>query len=239
VVALRADHRLRTWESAAADWIRSAPGTYTYLFVLLVTSWSLRGVDPRLADQLIRAESTNFDNLTDRPFQVLIGSAFWTTGSAIPWLLLLRFTVVLAPVERRLGTRRWLYVFIAGHVGATVVTVASIGVGLRHGFVDLGLAHASDVGVSYGFYAVAGAMTWLLEPVRWRIPWVVIALGTIVVAAAGGVTFTDAGHLLSLTIGLSTAPLVRRWQRLPSARAARGGVPVRIPWPSSGGAAPP
>ena len=68
------------------------PGTYTYLFALLVTSWSLRGVDPRLADALIRSQSTNLDNLTDRPLQVLVASAFWTSGTAIPWQLLLRFT---------------------------------------------------------------------------------------------------------------------------------------------------
>src|ERR1700712_4834478 len=163
--------RLRRLEAYTAAWIRSAPGTYTYLFALLVTSWSLRGADPHLADALIRSQSTNLDNLTDRPLQVLVASAFWTSGSALPWMLLVRFTLVMAPVERRLGTRRTLVVFAAGHVLATLLVGAGIEIGLQHHLLDLSLARASDVGVSYGYFAVAGAFTWLLVP-RWlRLVW--------------------------------------------------------------------
>ncbi len=215
-------------EHAVSLWVRSAPGTYTYLCALAVTSWSLHGVNPHLADELIRSQSTNLDNLTDRPLQVLIASAFWTTGSAIPWQLLLRFTLVMAPVERRLGTRRTIAVFAAGHVIATVLVVAGVDIGMRYDLLDLSLAHASDVGVSYGLFAVAGALTWLLVPGRWRIVWVAALLAVITAGTAGGVTFTDIGHYLSLLIGLSTAPLVRYWQRKPSARAPLGGSPVRI-----------
>jgi hypothetical protein len=220
--------RVRQTEAGVAAWVRSAPGTYTYLFALLVTSWSLRGVDPRLADALIRSQSTNLDNLTDRPLQVLIASAFWTTGTAIPWQLLLRFTIIMAPVERRLGTRRTIGVFASGHVLATLLVAAGIEIGVQRGLLDLRLAHASDVGVSYGLYAIAGAMTWLLAPGRRRVLWVLALLAAISVATVGGLTFTDAGHYLSLAIGLSMAPLVQRWQRRPSSRAVLGGQPIRV-----------
>src|SRR4051794_14208477 len=215
--------------NAAGAWVRSAPGTYIYLFVLLVTSWSLRGIDPHLTERVIRAESTNVDNLADRPLQVLVASAFWRTGSDLPWALLLLFTSVMAPVERRLGTARWLLVAATGHIGATLLTAAGIGFGLRHGMLDLQLAHVSDVGVSYALYTVAGSLTWLLVPRRWRLAWVGLLLVSIAVVTVVGVTFTDVGHLLSVVIGLSSAPLVTWWQRHPSPPAALGGTPIRIP----------
>lgn len=221
--------RLRSAQSVTADWVRSAPGTYTYLFAITVTSWSLRGVDPRLADTLIRAQSTNLDNLTDRPLQVLIASAFWTTGAVLPWQLVLRFTFILAPVERRLGTLRTVLVFAAGHVGATLLVAAGLQYGVSHRLLNHGLAHASDVGVSYGLVAVAGALTWLIVPARWRVVWVGALYTAITVAVIGGITFTDVGHQLSLLIGLASAPLIRRWQRRPVPRAVLGGVAVRVP----------
>lgn len=221
--------RLRRAQAVTADWVRSAPGTYTYLFAITVTSWSLRGVSPRLADTLIRAQSTNLDNLTDRPLQVLIASAFWTSGAVLPWQLVLRFTFILAPVERRLGTLRTVLVFGAGHVGATLLVAAGLQYGVSHRLLDHGLVHASDVGVSYGLVAVAGALTWLIVPARWRIVWVAAVYVAITVAVLGGVTFTDVGHQLSLLIGLATAPLIRRWQRRPVPRAVLGGVPLRVP----------
>ncbi|HSP39096.1 MAG TPA: rhomboid-like protein [Frankiaceae bacterium] len=212
-----------------AAWLRSAPATYGYLCILVVTSWSLRGVSPHTADELIRAQSTNLDNLADRPLQVLVASAFWTSGSTLPWQLLIRFTLVMAPVERRLGTRRTVAVFAAGHVLATLLVGAGIDVGLRHHLLDLDLAHASDVGVSYGFYAVAGALTWLLVPRRWCVVWVAGLLASITVATLNEVTFTDVGHFVSLAIGLGTWPLVTRWQRFPVPRAPLGGRPIVVP----------
>jgi hypothetical protein len=221
--------QLRVIQASVADWVRSAPGTYTYLFAITVTSWSLGGVHPHLADVLIRSQSTNLDNLADRPLQVLVASAFWTSGTVLPWQLLVRFTLILAPVERRLGTRRAGLVFAAGHVLATLVVAAGLQFGVRHGWLDVALAHASDVGVSYGLVAVAGAMTWLIAPARWRAAWAPAVLAAISLGDLGGLTFTDVGHLVSLVIGLSTAPLVRRWQSRPVPRAPLGGRPLRVP----------
>ena len=109
-----------------------------------------------------------------------------------------------------------------------MLVAAGLDYEVRHGLVDLTLAHASDVGVSYGLVAVAGALTWLLVPRRWRPVWVLAVFLSIAVAALGGLTFTDVGHLLSLAIGLATAPLVWRWQRTPG-RAVLAGEPISVP----------
>jgi hypothetical protein len=161
--------------------------------------------------------------------QVLIASAFWTSGSVVPWQLLLRFSLVMAPLERRLGTRRTISIFAAGHVLATVLVVAGIDYGVRNGMLDLQLAHVSDVGVSYGLFAVAGALTWLLVPAWWRAIWVLALTAAIAVGSIGGLTFTDVGHVLSLLIGLSSYPFITRWQRNPAPRALLAGQPVVIP----------
>ncbi|MDQ1632316.1 MAG: hypothetical protein QOJ32_2393 [Frankiaceae bacterium] len=225
----RRSAQLKRIQERTASWVRSAPGTYTYLFALAVTSWSLRGVDPHLADALIRSQSTNLDNLTDRPLQVLVASAFWTSGPDIPLRLLVRFTLVMAPVERRLGTRRTLAVFAAGHVFATLLVAAGLSYGVQHRLISVSVAHASDVGVSYGFVAVAGAMTWLLAT-RWRLLWVAALAVSLSVSASAGVTFTDVGHLVSLVIGLATAPLIKRWLANPPAGAVLGGQQVSLAW---------
>jgi hypothetical protein len=217
--------RSGTW---IADSVRTAPGTFVYFFALFVTSWSLRGLNPALADRLVQFQSTNLDNLTDRPVQVLVLSAFWTTGGGAAWLLL-RFALVLAPVERRLGTRRWLLVFATAHVLATLVTVTGISLGIGRGVTDPGLASVIDVGVSYGLYGVAGTLTWLLTTSRLRIVWVLGLLASITLAGFSTAAFTDVGHLLSLAIGLAFLPLIRRWQRRPLPRAALGGRPIVLP----------
>lgn len=211
----------------AVEFVRSAPGTFVYLFALLVTTWSLRGLDPALTDRLVQFQSTNLDNLTNRPLQVLMLSAFWTTGGGTAWLLL-RFALVLAPVERRLGTRRWLTIFASAHVLATLVTITGISLGIGRGATDPGVASVIDVGVSYGLYGVAGALTWLLPSSWWRIAWVFAALASIVLVGLSEPTFTDVGHLVSIAIGLAFLPLIQRWQRRPSARAALGGRPIAL-----------
>ncbi len=219
---------VRRWGGTASQYVRSAPGTFVYFFVLLITSWSQYGLNSVLAQQLVKFQSTNLDNLVDRPLQVLVLSAFWTTGGAGLWLLL-RFVLVLAPVERRLGTRRWLLIFASAHVVATLVTVTGISLGIGRGVTDPGLADVVDVGVSYGLFGVAGALTWLLTTSRLRIAWVAVLLASIVLSGFGEEAFTNAGHLISLAAGLSFMPLVRRWQRDPLPHAVLGGESIVPP----------
>jgi len=111
--------------------VRSAPATYTYLAILFVTTWLLASASARLADRLLLAESTNLHHLARDPIRVLIGSAFWLSGTRDLIIAACVFTVVLAPVERRIGAWRTAGVFAIGHVGATLLTAAGLWAALR------------------------------------------------------------------------------------------------------------
>lgn len=186
-----ARRRWRRLRPRLADFARRAPGTFGYLFVVAVTTWVLRGSSPAVARLLFRERSSNLHHLTHDPIRVLIGSAFWLSDARLlPWAVL--FSLVLAPAEHWLGTSRWLLAFAAGHVGATLITVAGIWAGIRAHRLDPALAYALDVGVSYGFAAVAALLTFRL-PARWRPPYAIGLLGYAGLRLAVGGTFTDQG----------------------------------------------
>jgi hypothetical protein len=171
-------------------------------------------------DQLLSGLSTNLHQLGRIPVRVLIASAFWTNGW---WGLALwagLFAVIVAPVERRLGSRRTAIVFAAGHVGATLLVAAGLWIGLHLGAVDPAVAVARDVGASYGFFAVAAIAGRLLPP-RQRLGYLAVLSGYVVAAAAISHTFTDFGHLAAVGIGLACYRLAnRRVLRSPTDEAA-------------------
>jgi hypothetical protein len=69
--------------------------------------------------------------------------------------------------------------------------------------------NVQDVGPSYGFFAIAGAMTALLEPRLRRISVALLAL-CVTVPLVTSHSFSDVGHLLALGIGFAFAPIVAR-----------------------------
>jgi hypothetical protein len=186
-------------------YVRGAPATFTYLAVLLVTTWVLLGSSNRVVELLLREHSSNLHQLRIDPVRVLVRSAFWAPGYAVlAWAVL--FSVVLAPAERWLGTRRWLVVFVAGHVVATLGTAWALSTAIGHGWAPRRLENSIDVGVSYGFAAVAALFTFRLSG-AWRWLWSSALVATAVLALLVGRSFTDAGHLLALGIGYAFAPL--------------------------------
>lgn len=189
-------------------YVRSARGTYLYLFVLLITAWVLQSSSPRVAERLVLERSTNLHHLATDPVRVLVASAFWVSAAwqVVPWAVL--FTLVLAPAERWLGTARWAGVFAAGHVGATLLTAAGLWTAIRLDAVDESVSRSADVGVSYGFLAVAAVLVYRL-PRRWRARYVAALGGYLVIALFTRGGFTDAGHLLALLIGFACYPLAR------------------------------
>lgn len=210
----RAQRRWHALRPRIVAGIRTAPATFGYLGILVVTSWVLATASGRLADRLLLEQSTNLHQLGRDPVRVLVSSAFWLsgTGSLALWAVLV--ALVLAPVERRIGSWRMTLVFAVGHVGATLLTAGGLWVALRLDAVEHSVVNAQDVGASYGFLAVAGVLTYLLEQ-RLRRPY---ALGVLAGTAGGAVlfhTFTDFGHLLALLLGLACYPLVRGRARLP------------------------
>jgi hypothetical protein len=187
---------------------RSAPLTVGYLLALTATTALVSSESAEANDRLLFSFSTNLHQLVRVPVRVLVGSAFWTSGwgDLALWLVLL--VAVLAPVERRLRGRRTLLAFVAGHVGATLIVAAGLWIGLRVGAVAPSVALAQDVGVSYGFFAVAALAGYALAP-RARLCYLAPVVTYVAVEAAFSHTFTDFGHVAAVAIGLACYPLAR------------------------------
>ena len=190
------------------NYVRSAPATYAYLTILFFTSWILVGLSDRLADRLLLAQSTNLHHLGNDPVRVLVGSAFWAPGRYDLVLSAVLFTIVLAPVERRIGSKRTIGLFAIGHVGATLLTAAGLWIALRFDAVERSVVNARDVGTSYGFFAVAAAMTVLLAE-DLRGPYAAALTGYLATTAVLAGSFGDYGHLAAMVLGFASYPLVR------------------------------
>ena len=191
------------------DGIRTAPATSAYLLVLVVTTWVLQTSSSRIANTLLLNESTNLHHLARDPIRVLVGSAFWLPAG---WQVLLwapLFALVLAPVERRLGSGRTTLVFAAGHVGATLLTAAGLWVALRVDLVERSVVNARDVGSSYGFFAVAALMTAFVDR-RLRRAYAAALVVVAVALLAASLSFTDVGHVLAMGVGFACLPVAGR-----------------------------
>jgi membrane associated rhomboid family serine protease len=186
----------------------SAPASSSYLLVLAVTTAILSSSSVHSDDQLLLAVSTNLHQLAHDPIRVLVASAFWTSGwwELALWMAL--FAAIVGPVERRLGWRRTTLTFAAGHVGATLIVAVGLWIGVQAGAVERADVFARDVGASYGFFAIAALAAYLAAP-RYRTPYLMLIVGYAIGAAAVFHTFTDAGHLTAVAIGLACYPLVR------------------------------
>ncbi|MFE6893453.1 rhomboid-like protein [Streptomyces sp. NPDC057694] len=225
-------HRfLRRVRDAVRDWVRSAPGTYVWLAILLVTTIVMRQMAPDTLDAFLGDRSTNIHALSTHPFRVLVQSALWIDGSGwLPYAVL--YTLFHAPAERWLGTGRWLLVLGTAHIGATYISEGALLWAIRHGHAPVSMVNTLDVGVSYALAGVVAVLTY-----RFAHPWrYVYAAGVLVVYGAPlitGRTFTDLGHFASVLIGLACFPVTRNrpgadWDPLAALRRAWAAVaPVR------------
>jgi hypothetical protein len=225
--ALRTHHRALTAltgpvshrSSALRTLIRQAPATAAYLVALMVTTTTLASSSPHALHRLVASASTNLHNMTVDPLRVLVISAFWVQSTPWIWPMAPLMVTVMAPAERLLGTGRTLFIFAAGHLGATALTVAAIGVGVDHAMIAHHLAYALDVGPSYGLAAVAAVLATRLPPGCIRVAAIGALLFGLAVAVILGGDFTDAGHLVAAMIGLALSPKMTG-----TARVSRQGV---------------
>jgi hypothetical protein len=205
--------------------VTRSPGTFVYLFVLGITTWILSSLDEHTTDLLLRKVSTNVVEMSQAAPRVLVLSAFILAGSGLP-MLVLEFALIHLPAERWLGTRRWLAIAAAGHIGASTITTIGIWFLLRTGHHGRELVYPVDVGVSYTLAAVAAAVTFRL-PRPLRPLWVLGAMWHFGLQhLVGSPTFTDVGHACALGIGFAVTALL-----LPGAqvRASAGDVALRMP----------
>ncbi|HEX4703988.1 MAG TPA: rhomboid-like protein [Pseudonocardiaceae bacterium] len=194
---------------------RTTPFTFWYLGLLALTTILLNYGRPAAVHRLLAVSSTDAVNLQRHPIQVLFLSALWLQDAH--WFVYaIIFTAVIAPLERRVGTKFTVLIFASGHVLATLATELPVLWAVRTHLLPIVDAHLIDVGVSYGFFAVAGALSMLLPtPARW---WVLGLLNACIIGIYLGMDpgstdamVTVAGHVLSLYIGmLGWLPWLRR-----------------------------
>lgn len=216
-----AGRRWRETRPAALAYLRSAPVSGVYLFILLITTWVLQTSSARIANQLLLERSTNLNQLAHDPIRVLVASAFWLdkTWQLVLWVPLV--LVIVAPLERRLGSGRTIGVLAAGHVGATLLTAGGLWLALRADAVEHSVANARDVGPSYAFFAAAGCLAVLLKR-RLRVAALVALVGFGVLAVIVSTTFTGFGHLLAIAIGLVCGLVLHRARRDPARSGSAG-----------------
>lgn len=194
---------------------RTTPFTFWYLGLLALTTVLLHFGRPVAVHRLLALSSTDAANLERHPVRVLFLSALWLQDAH--WLLYATvFTIVLAPLERRIGSWRTVLVFACGHVLASLATELPVLWAVRGHLLPAVDAHLLDVGVSYGLCAAAGALLLLVAaPGRW---WALAGLGAVIVTvyllsgpASTGSVVTVIGHALSLGTGmLGWLPWARR-----------------------------
>ncbi|MFD9726790.1 rhomboid-like protein [Streptomyces sp. NPDC059072] len=148
-------------------------------------------------ERLLRDCSTNVDNLAAGRWETLLTSALVVEEPMpLPYALLL--VAVLGYAEYAYGAWWTAAVFLFGHAAATLLVYGA----LRR-TTDPQTRGALDVGTSYGFNAVLGALTSALPRGAVR---TTARIGLLALAAAPvvkrGRTFTDAGHLAALGIGV-------------------------------------
>ena len=144
-------------------YLLSAPLTFGYLTVLLITSSVLASASARSARRLLLQHSTNLHQLARDPVRVLISSAFWLTN---PWQLpiwIALFAVVMATVERRIGSLRTGVTFGIGHIGATLVTAGGLWLAVRVDLADRSVVNARTSASATGF-----SRSRLSSPTSWN-----------------------------------------------------------------------
>lgn len=194
--------------------MRRAPGTFIWLAILLVTTILLRTLPASTSEHLLGERSTNLYQLSEDPARVLFQSAFWLdTGGYTFYLIiyvfyLLMFLAIHAPVERWLGTTRWLVILVVAHVGATYISQGVLYWAIDHGIADESKAYSLDYGVSYALMGVAGVLFYRLAT-PWRYYYLGLMLTIVGLPLILELSFTAVGHFSALLIGLACYPLVR------------------------------
>ncbi|MFD3837195.1 rhomboid-like protein [Streptomyces sp. NPDC058642] len=212
-----ARRRIRPWRILPTP--TGTPFTFGYVAVLAGTSLFTEYAAPSLVHTLLQGSSTDVAHLVRTPVLVLLASALWIAGGVLsPYAI--GFLLVLTALERRIGGLRTAGVFLLGHVLATLATEVPVGLAVLAGHLPDTSLHRLDYGISFGVAAATGALAGLLPP--W-LRWPLLGLyGGLLVQDLLAFTdpMTEWGHLMALTIGVATWPVVRRWYRSQTPGAA-------------------
>jgi len=195
---------------------REAPFSFSYAGIIVATS-TFRALWPQHGERATTDLSTNLANLHDHPVRALVGSALVVDGS-----VLLNLALGIAPMviaERRLGPATTATLFTVGHVGASLITAATINRGIATGYYPPEVAQATDIGISYGGLTVRFAAIGALPPKAGSQMFDVARAGTLLGLTAPWKMpsdFTSTGHVVAAAIGAVAAAVIatgRRHQR--------------------------
>ncbi|MFD5422772.1 rhomboid-like protein [Streptomyces sp. NPDC127069] len=161
---------------------------------------ALERLAPAERERMLRDCSTNVDNLDRGRWETLLSSALVVEEPMpLPYALLL--VAVLGYAEYAYGAWWTAAVFLFGHASATLLVY-----GVLRRTADRETRRALDVGTSYGFNAVLGALTSALPRGAVR---TTARAGLLALAARPVLrrerTFTDTGHLVALGLGLGVS----------------------------------
>ncbi|MCX5012806.1 MULTISPECIES: rhomboid-like protein [unclassified Streptomyces] len=194
------------------SWIRSSPGTHIWLLIIAITSIVVVIAPDRVEHILLHRNSSNIHQLVKYPVRALLSSAFWIENPASLALYAVLFELFQAPVERWLGTLRWLLIVATAHIVATLVSQKVLLMAIQDHRAPRTMTHVVDIGVSYGIAAAVGVLTYRL-PSPWRWLYLAGAVAFFGLPLLTGGTFTDLGHAIALSVGLLAWPLTRHVSR--------------------------
>ncbi|WP_438488353.1 rhomboid-like protein [Streptomyces sp. S186] len=204
--------------------------TPLYVGALQLGAYATARLPARRRTELLRAHSTNVANLRAGRWGTLATSAAFVE-EPLPVAYGAALLAALGTAEARWGVGHAAAVFAAGHVGASLLVYAGLRVRGRARPAGGATAHAVDVGASYGFYATLGALVASLPHRGARVAATggLLALGAVPVVRRGR-TFTDAGHLTALALGVAVGATGVAGTAIPALRRAiptpRRGIPA-------------
>ena len=174
--------------------------TVAYAVILTGVTTALVTLGPRTQGRVISHASTNLHNLSHGHLGTLFASAFVIDAGPI-YVWLPGLMCLLALAELLWGGVRLVVAFAVGHIGATLLIAVGLAVAVEIGWMPADVSRATDVGMSYGASAVLGTLSAAI-PRRWRPAWAGWWLAVAATVVAVGKDFTDAGHAVSLVLGM-------------------------------------
>jgi hypothetical protein len=204
--------------------VRSTPVTAAYVGSVALVAAVLELLGRETAQRVTRELSTDLVHLRKAPALVLPASAF-VLEHPQQLIGLPALAFAMGSVERWRGGRAAAGTFAAGHLGATAVVAAGLAGGISAGWVDPSYRESVDVGVSYGAWALWGALGMRVPPRRR--PWYVAGSALLLGAGAGGrLSYSDVGHVVAWSIGLAAGRRWVSWDRsAPAAPLAQPATP--------------
>jgi hypothetical protein len=199
---------IRAGARRVSDWllgVRQAPATLAWLATVSFTRLLLILGSQSFGNRLLGAASTNLENLSRHPVRALAASPFFVTGNRYYLVFGAMCVLFLAPLERRIGSRRWLAGACLGHVATTLLVAAGLTLVAR-GSDGVGTI---DVGPSYAARFLIAGYACLL-PMAVRRAGAAFLVSISLLQLIFGRSYTDWGHLLAVALGLACAPILLR-----------------------------